>query len=1130
MVVANSLLAILQGSPVDANHRVVNAELRKKLEEMELQSALNGALYFEDTLANLNSTSPANLDTGFVLGDGTASNNGVYQYQTDTWVKTSDLPTGFTDALSVADDLATETAARTAADAALTTALNAKAPQAELDSEVSRAVTAETRALVLDTDRGEVREAWSTVTTGEPDARAAITVGTVATNAAGGAALVIAGTDFDGSIDVAPRKVWAVEAGRVYRARVVVQRVTDAIDPSGHAVEIRMQNLNLDKGSVSNVVHLTILGTALTVAAGRMVREFTFGHSGLGADYSVPATTRYALPFLRIYGDDHELAVEVVEVTDVTGEIALQEAIDTGAAAEAAAREAALKVAGVIIATTTSTSSTAYTATAADGATDADDEGKFILFTPDQTNSISPPTLSVNGGPVRNIGGVANEPLGIGRLIPNYPVVLYRVGTAWRPITDKWLTNQIDIKASKTALTLVEQQLTEKIENDDQATFTLYDARVAAYEERTDGVLDALETDLRTEIANLMISGGAPYATLAAGLAATTDGQTFLAAESGAVTLYRNDASSGTVLATLLTEASLDALRGEGVANVTQYASLDLATQAQIAAGKKLLRVDTNYPTPQTLSERSNVVFIGNGSFPQTNMNSAHYRRQVIPDIAPSARAFPDVIRLNIPPAASTNVVIVGDSLTTYGADGISGSDGFSERLERKLKLDNPRHTITVTSRGIGGTTYAELDDLPIISFPVGDRYPWYTDDVRPWLEYVEDLSPDVVVLAMGMNDKQNLDEVKFRSVVAKVLAMPSTPDIIFATNMVPSLTPIPSSSVGSFAEQEGRDFVAGYVRNYAAFYQYSLIDINRTFNIVRDGRDVLDTRLVAQQEVTFGSASQWEASGDQRCHDFSVYATIAAAAYGNANKMAVRTGPDSNNVVFINNNAGFVRFAFYGGGTGSLFLTVTSTIPTPVVDVEWEFSVRTGPRGATFTARIIPASAGAEAGVDPFSQIIIRHGGLFQPKINYTGSGGAGPVKAATLFMGVPRAYRPLITDIELWGDDSTPEGNGINHPTSYGAASIYGTHFSEGIYTLADKYIPAFGVGSRIWARVDGTETIGFGNEVTGDRLLPSNAAGTVPGSPPAGLTAAQQWECQGAVIGTGDTGRTTTWLRVR
>ncbi len=305
------------------------------------------------------------------------------------------------------------------------------------------------------------------------------------------------------------------------------------------------------------------------------------------------------------------------------------------------------------------------------------------------------------------------------------------------------------------------------------------------------------------------------------------------------------------------------------------------------------------------------------------------------------------------------------------------------------------------------------------------------------------------------MNDKQNFARDKFESVVTKVRAMASKPEVVVATNMVPNLSPDPDfvASYATYADQEGRDYVAGWVRTWARYNGVSLIDINRTFNIVRDGRDILNTYFEEVPEVTFGSASEWIAAEDERCRDFTLRATIATAAWTSGTPFYASLSDENNNVVFMRNNGGFLEFAFYRGGTSSLYQTLLSTIPTPSSNAEVEIAVR----GEFFTFRIIPATSGAEAGAQPFTARVIRYGGLFRPRLSYFSAPGTGPVLAVTLGVGKEQQFVPRILDRDMWGipDDTADTravtgGNGINHPTSEGANLIYGMHFAAQRYDL--------------------------------------------------------------------------------
>lgn len=504
------------------------------------------------------------------------------------------------------------------------------------------------------------------------------------------------------------------------------------------------------------------------------------------------------------------------------------------------------------------------------------------------------------------------------------------------------------------------------------------------------------------------------------------------------------------------------------------YATGQEAVDAAIAAGKSEIDVEQDYSAPHSMSNRSNVLFRGDGSFSGVNTNSGNYRRQVVPLTSPDARAFPDRFSISERYSGTVSAVLIGDSLGTYGANTISASDALATRLSEKLAADNPTLEIAFKSRAIGGQTFGTADDVPVTSFPIADRYPWYTDDMRPWLDYVEDLSPDIVFISFGMNDKQNFDRTKLESVVSKIEAMPTSPQIVFVTNMAPNLSPHPdNASFGSYIEQEGRDSVAGWVRTYANYHGYPLIDVNRTFNMVRDGRDILDTYLVEQDEVTFGSASAYIADADQACRDFSLKAEIEAAAWTNLQPLSINlcgtsvNSDGANNVVFVDDDAGFLRFKFFRGGPSSLYLQVTSEIPTPIVDTEVEISLRNG----EFSFRLYPASAGADAGVQPFTQKVITYGGLFIPTIFYFGGGGAGPVLSATLSVGVERPYKPAVTDLDLWGEPTSGTGgnrpitggNGVNHPTSQGAAIVYGTHFSANSYRLP-QVVDVVGDGGQV------------------------------------------------------------------
>lgn len=500
----------------------------------------------------------------------------------------------------------------------------------------------------------------------------------------------------------------------------------------------------------------------------------------------------------------------------------------------------------------------------------------------------------------------------------------------------------------------------------------------------------------------------------------------------------------------------------EGEVDIRHFGnSVEMAVAYVEDGGRNEIYVSSDFTPTGDLLGRSNIMFYGPGSFSGYNQDLPIYRRQVTPEEAPSSQAFEDSFHVPTNTKKELTVVLVGDSLTTYGANTISSSSGIAERLRAKLEKDNPECEITFYSRGIGAQKWTDLDGVPDPGTPFV-RYPWYTDTLRPWLDYVEDLSPDVVIFSFGMNDQANFDRTALESVVSKVQAFANPPIMAFITNMVPNLSPHPdNASFGSYSGQEGRDSVAGWTRTYALYHGHPLIDVNRTFNIVRDGRDIIDTYLEEQEEVDFsGVASEFLAADSEKCRDFSIKALIEASAWTNVDPLSVSlcdgvVNPDgSSNAVFINDQGGFLQFRFYRGGSGSLYKTEVSDIPTPSGDETIEVSVRNN----VFTFRIYPTAAGYDAGVQPYESEVIRYGGLFRPSIRYFGGGGTGPVLSAILSVGKEKRFKPSITDLDLWGiptsstggNRETTGGNGVNHPTAEGTAAIYGLHFSNNTYKL--------------------------------------------------------------------------------
>ena len=204
-------------------------------------------------------------------------------------------------------------------------------PDTEKPVSAAQKAALDAKASVIDLDRkglaqterpGEDKSRWSTVTNGAPEARPPLALGVVV-DGVEGAALRVRGQDVpasEGYLDVAPRRAYAVDPGRIYRVRMAFARAVDSVDPSGDTIEVRFRNLNASKGHASNVLRSQ---HAPKVADGLVEVSFTLSRTaGPGVDYVTPPTGRYVVPFLRIFGVGQETDIVHLIWDDITDRLA----------------------------------------------------------------------------------------------------------------------------------------------------------------------------------------------------------------------------------------------------------------------------------------------------------------------------------------------------------------------------------------------------------------------------------------------------------------------------------------------------------------------------------------------------------------------------------------------------------------------------------------------------------------------------------------------------------------------------------------------------------------------------------------------------------------------------------------
>ena len=463
---------------------------------------------------------------------------------------------------------------------------------------------------------------------------------------------------------------------------------------------------------------------------------------------------------------------------------------------------------------------------------------------------------------------------------------------------------------------------------------------------------------------------------------------------------------------------------------------LRAACASAYVAGRIVIINGTCYAPNFLHSEYVNVRFIGQGTL------TGVYRRYVVD---PFKASLPFVAPENFDNLAGAmnstttpTVVLVGDSIATYYANSEVRGGMLSTCIENIFRRAWP--SCTFYNRAIGGTTFNGLDTVPApTAWPE-----WYTVTTDPWMDYVEALTPDVVVLAFGMNDGgASMQTGNIRSIVTKLQAFAKVPTIIFATNLVPSLDG-DSGVAGSTAssKQEDRDISAGWVRNYAQFYGFGLWDFHRRMVMVRDGFDPVHGEIGRKE--TGIAISTYETLdgivGTEQVYNCEMMIPIDETAFAGADYINVHFGGSGANRVQITNNGGFYKFDVYNGLQDSVVQSSTTTTAAVGTDTSRDLYFSKWGNQISFYFNEVNTGANTPA---IFTSQIIAGGGLWYPRALGAASN-THIVAGGTVWYDRPTRYMPLASDIDLWGVGSgtsigTYGGSGWNHPSNQMAGMVY-------------------------------------------------------------------------------------------
>lgn len=292
---------------------------------------------------------------------------------------------------------------------------------------------------------------------------------------------------------------------------------------------------------------------------------------------------------------------------------------------------------------------------------------------------------------------------------------------------------------------------------------------------------------------------------------------------------------------------------GNGIAD--DSAAVNAAVAAAIVAGTWYVQIDRSYSVPNLDKTCGEVIFVGRGAL---TGHALTRQKLVIPPFAPPpprpARGV--IARVHLPTFTSAirstgaaTVVVGGDSVSTPMVGSVSSNAALWSRLVRKIQADNPGASLTFYNRGIGGQRVSNLDGLPT-SFPL-----WYTDPLRAWLEYIEDLAPHIVVLNFARNDSLAFSLTALRSVLGKMAAWATPPDVVISTSVGDKITAAASAAAAA-TTAAGMDYAAGGMRSMARALGHGLLDLHRAERLHRWGYDVDTLPLLRDNALTGGSST----------------------------------------------------------------------------------------------------------------------------------------------------------------------------------------------------------------------------------------------------------------------------------
>jgi len=499
-------------------------------------------------------------------------------------------------------------------------------------------------------------------------------------------------------------------------------------------------------------------------------------------------------------------------------------------------------------------------------------------------------------------------------------------------------------------------------------------------------------------------------------------------------------------------ESPSDVRKFGGINGFTPDGAISAATTYEQSHTKSVYVADDLDVLSQDplIPETADIAFTGGGSLNFAVTVDGSARKSVLPvnkfNATQSGTFSPSWDTAPLGNLKTLKAVLVGDSISTYSANMETRGGNFATVLENYLK--NNFEGVEFYDRSIGGSTYVDLDGTP--STDLTDDVDWYTNQLDPWLNYIEAIEPDLIVLAFGMNDSLTINLAAVDSVILTKIPtfVRSTgtflrPSISVCTNLNPSISGDGSSLYENPKWQNYRDISAGYLRNFSLYHNLPMLDFNRKMSIARDGLDPFYGRIGEKEVLTVvDNGGLAEALSSSLSYNVKYKVTYDADELidGDFNTFFhVRLSPSTGDQLRITKDSGNIRIVLFGrgfGGQPDIFYDITTT-STPHGAGTQTLCIEK--YGNMFT--VYRDTVGSGQYTDPVHTGKHRAlGGSFEPRVL---GFNATVLEAATVWLDDPYTCTPTVTDEELWGERGVAigpwGGSGWNHPSSAMAVHVY-------------------------------------------------------------------------------------------